>query len=150
MGISNAGLGGIVYAGAALFSKKQAGGMPDKALLVATEDKIHAYKAKFKGRNFVAGDEVAVWDRAGLRIRAAVVDGPDDARDRVAHRGREGVARADRRQGRPGLARVHPGALDLVIHPQKGGRYWYYWLVIIGGTIFVIAALATDMFGTGS
>ena len=44
MGISNAGLGGIVYAGAALFSKKQAGGMPDKALLVATADKIHAYK----------------------------------------------------------------------------------------------------------
>ena len=40
--------------------------------------------------------------------------------------------------------------LDPVIHPQKGGRYWYYWVMIIGGTIFVIAALATDMFGTGS
>lgn len=26
-------------------------------------------------------------------------------------------------------------------------RYWYYWVVIIGGTIFVIAAYATDMFG---
>jgi len=37
-----------------------------------------------------------------------------------------------------------------VIHPQRGGRYWYYWSVIIGGTIFVIVALATDMFGTGS
>jgi len=37
-----------------------------------------------------------------------------------------------------------------VIHPQKGGRYWYYWVVIIGGAIFVIAALATDMFGLGS
>jgi len=36
-----------------------------------------------------------------------------------------------------------------VIHPQKGGRYWYYWVLIVGGTIFVIAALATDMFGTG-
>ena len=68
MGISKGGLGGIAYAGAALFSKKQAGGMPDKALLVATADKIHAYKAKFKGRKWVAGDEVAVWDRAGLRI----------------------------------------------------------------------------------
>jgi hypothetical protein len=37
-----------------------------------------------------------------------------------------------------------------LIHPQKGGRYWYYWAIIVGGTIFVIAAYATDMFGTGS
>ena len=37
-----------------------------------------------------------------------------------------------------------------MIHPQKGGRYWYYWAIIVGGTIFVIAAYATDMFGTGS
>jgi hypothetical protein len=37
-----------------------------------------------------------------------------------------------------------------LIHPQKGGRYWYYWAIIVGGTIFVIAAYATDMFGAGS
>ena len=37
-----------------------------------------------------------------------------------------------------------------MIHPQKGGRDWYYWLVIIGGAIFVVAAYATDMFGMGS
>ena len=38
----------------------------------------------------------------------------------------------------------------MTIHPQRGGRYWYYWAIIIVGTIFVIAALATDMFGLGS
>ena len=46
MGISKGGLGGIVYAGAALVSKKQAGGLPDKALLVATADKMYAFKTK--------------------------------------------------------------------------------------------------------
>ena len=67
MGISHAGLGGLAYAGSALFSKKQAGGLPDKALFVATPTKLHAFKAKIKGRGFKIGDEVAVWDRAGLK-----------------------------------------------------------------------------------
>jgi hypothetical protein len=67
MGISSGGIGAIAYAGSALFSKKQAGGLPDKALLVATPTKVHAFKAKIKGRGFRIGDEVAVWDRAGLR-----------------------------------------------------------------------------------
>jgi len=68
MGISKARLGGIAYAGAALMAKKQAGGLPDKALLVATETKIHAYKTKPKGRTWKVEDEVAVWDRAGLKV----------------------------------------------------------------------------------
>ena len=66
MAISTAGLGGLVYAAAALFSKKKAGGLPDQALLVATPTKVHAYKAGPKGRNWKIGDEVAVWERAGL------------------------------------------------------------------------------------
>jgi len=67
MAVSHAGLGGLVYGAIALFQKKQAGGLPDKALLVATPTKLHAYKVKIKGRGFRAGDEVAIWDRAGLR-----------------------------------------------------------------------------------
>ena len=35
----------------------------------------------------------------------------------------------------------------MTIHPQRGGRYWYYWAIIIGGTLFVIAYFATDGFG---
>jgi hypothetical protein len=67
MGISYGGLGGLAYAASALFSKKQAGGLPDKALFVATPTKVRAFKARVKGRGFRIGDEVAVWDRAGLK-----------------------------------------------------------------------------------
>jgi hypothetical protein len=37
----------------------------------------------------------------------------------------------------------------MAIHTGRSGagRYWYYWVVIVGGTAFVIAAYATDMFG---
>ncbi len=38
----------------------------------------------------------------------------------------------------------------MTIHPQRGGRYWYYWVLIVGGALFVIAALLTDGFGTGA
>jgi hypothetical protein len=67
MGISYGGLGGIAYAASALFSKKKAGGLPERALLVATPTKIRAYKAGVKGRGFKIGDEVAVWERAGVK-----------------------------------------------------------------------------------
>jgi len=68
MGISKARLGAIAYAGAALTSKKQAGGLPERVLLIATQDKLYAYKAKPKGRNWKVEEEVAVWDRAGLKV----------------------------------------------------------------------------------
>lgn len=67
MAVSHAGLGGLVYGAVALFNKKQAGGLPDKTLWVVTPTKVHVYKATIKGRGFRAGDEVAVWDRAGIR-----------------------------------------------------------------------------------
>jgi hypothetical protein len=35
----------------------------------------------------------------------------------------------------------------MTIHPQRGGRYWYYWVLIIGGIAFVIAYYATSGFG---
>jgi hypothetical protein len=70
MAISHAGLGAIAYAGAALLTKKQAGGLPDKTLFVATPTKLHAFKAKVKGRGFKIGNEVAVWDRAALKASA--------------------------------------------------------------------------------
>ena len=67
MGISHAGLGGLAYAGASLFHRGKAGGLPDKTLFVATPTKLHAFKARIKGRGFKIGDEVAAWDRAALR-----------------------------------------------------------------------------------
>lgn len=38
----------------------------------------------------------------------------------------------------------------MTIHKQPGGRYWYYGVLLIGGTIFVIAYYATDGFGLGT
>jgi hypothetical protein len=35
----------------------------------------------------------------------------------------------------------------MTIHRSRFGTYWYYWVIIIGGIVFVIAAYATDMFG---
>ena len=72
MGVSHAGLGGIAYAASALFSKKQAGGLPDKTMFVVTPSKLHAFKAKIKGRGWRIGDEVAVWDRAAIQASTEV------------------------------------------------------------------------------
>ncbi|MEK6278091.1 MAG: hypothetical protein AABM29_08770 [Actinomycetota bacterium] len=66
MAISKAG-GGLAYAAHALFRKKQAGGLPDKVMLVVTPTKLYGFKWKFKGRNYRIQDEVAVWDRASLK-----------------------------------------------------------------------------------
>lgn len=35
----------------------------------------------------------------------------------------------------------------MAIHRRRGGRYWYYWIVIIGGLAFAIVCYATDGFG---
>jgi hypothetical protein len=59
--------GGIVYAGIKLLNKKKAGGLPDKVMLAVTPDKVYAYKLKI-GRDYKLGEEVAVWDRGGLKI----------------------------------------------------------------------------------
>lgn len=69
--IASKGLGGLAYAGVGLVRKKKAGGLPQQALLVLTPDRLHAfkYKTKYSKRQarYEIGDEVAVWDRAGVR-----------------------------------------------------------------------------------
>jgi hypothetical protein len=37
----------------------------------------------------------------------------------------------------------------MAIHRQRGGGYWYYWLIVLGGTVFAIAYFASDGFGLG-
>jgi hypothetical protein len=66
---SKAQMGGIVYAGIKMLRKKQAGGLPDKVMLVVTPNKIHAFKLRV-GREHKLGDEVATWDRAGVKVSA--------------------------------------------------------------------------------
>ena len=59
--------GGLVYAGIKLLNKKKAGGLPDKVMLAVTAGKVYAYKLKI-GRDYKLGDEVAAWDRGGLKV----------------------------------------------------------------------------------
>ena len=66
MAISKGGIGALAYGASSLFSKKQAGGLPDKVMLALTPTKLHAFKLKIRGRSWAAGDEVGAWERAGL------------------------------------------------------------------------------------
>jgi hypothetical protein len=66
---SKAQMGGLVYAGIKMLRKKQAGGLPEKVMLAVTPNKIHAFKLRV-GRDYKLGDEVAVWERAGVKISA--------------------------------------------------------------------------------
>jgi hypothetical protein len=65
--ISKGQLGGLVYAANSLRNKRKAGGLPQQAFLVVTPTKLHAFKYKMRGRGFTLKEEVAVWDRPGLR-----------------------------------------------------------------------------------
>jgi hypothetical protein len=64
--ISKAG-GGIAYAAHSLIRKKQAGGLPNQLMLVVTPSKLYGFKWKMRGRKYKIKEEVAVWERAGLR-----------------------------------------------------------------------------------
>lgn len=68
--ISKLQLGGIAYAGSKLLSKKKAGGLPDRLMLVVTPTKLYAFKYGMRGSNYKLKDEAAVWERAGLRVSA--------------------------------------------------------------------------------
>jgi hypothetical protein len=64
---SKAQLGGAVYAGIKMLRKKKAGGLPDKVMLAVTPEKLYAFKLNV-GRNYKLGDEVGLWERAGLKV----------------------------------------------------------------------------------
>ena len=65
--LSKAG-GGIPYAIGSLFQKKRAGGLPQRVFLAVTPTRLHAFRWKMKGRGYALQKEVAVWERAGLRV----------------------------------------------------------------------------------
>lgn len=67
---SKAQLGGLVYGGIKMLRKKKAGGLPDKVILVVTPTRIRAFKLGFRGRDYKLGDEVAAWERNGLKADA--------------------------------------------------------------------------------
>ena len=65
---SKAQLGGLIYAGIKLLNKKKAGGLPERVMLAVTPAKIYAFKLGFKSRDYKIDDEVAVWERPGLKV----------------------------------------------------------------------------------
>lgn len=67
---SKAQLGGLVYGGIKMLRKKKAGGLPDKVMLAVTPNRVRAFKLGFRGRDHKLGDEVATWDREGLKASA--------------------------------------------------------------------------------
>ena len=69
---SKAQLGAAVYAGIKLFNKKRAGGLPERVILAVTPTKLYAYSWAFKHRDYKIQEEVAVWERAGLKISTDV------------------------------------------------------------------------------
>jgi len=60
--------GGLVYGALALGKKKKAGGLPQQVLVAVTPDNVYAFKCKIGRKGYTAGDEVAVWQRNGLRF----------------------------------------------------------------------------------
>ena len=67
-GISKLQVGALAYGAAALRGKQKAGGLPGSFLLAVTPKGLHAFKYKMKRNGVEAKEEVAAWDRAGLKV----------------------------------------------------------------------------------
>jgi hypothetical protein len=66
--ISKARGGALAYGAAHLMGKKKAGGLPESFLLAVTPDSLHAFKYKMKRSSAEVKEEVAAWDREGLKV----------------------------------------------------------------------------------
>ena len=67
MGISKLQVGALAYGAAHMLGKKKAGGLPGQFLLAVTPSKLHAFSYKAKRNGVDVKEEVASWDRAGIK-----------------------------------------------------------------------------------
>ena len=67
-GISKLQVGALAYGAAAMRGKQKAGGLPGSFLLAVTPKGLHAFKYKMKRNGVDVKEEVAAWDRAGLKV----------------------------------------------------------------------------------
>ena len=65
--ISKTQAGALAYGAAHLMGKAKAGGLPGQFLLAVTPKGLHAFKYKMKRKGPEAKEEVAAWDRSGLK-----------------------------------------------------------------------------------
>ena len=70
-GISKLQVGALAYGAAHALGKKPAGGLPSSFLLAVTPKGLHAFKYKKKRNGVEAKEEVAAWDRKGLKVSTA-------------------------------------------------------------------------------
>ena len=68
--ISKTQAGALAYGAAHLMGKARAGGLPGQFLLAVTPSGLHAFKYKMKRKGPEAKEEVAAWDRKGLKAGA--------------------------------------------------------------------------------
>ena len=69
-GISKLQVGALAYGAASMAGKKKAGGLPGSFLLAVTPKGLHAFKYKQKRNGIEAKEEVAAWEREGLKVEA--------------------------------------------------------------------------------
>lgn len=69
-GISKLQVGALAYGAAGMMGKKRAGGLPSSFLLAVTPKGLHAFKYKQKRNGIDAKEEVAAWEREGLKVEA--------------------------------------------------------------------------------
>ena len=51
-----------------LIGKRKAGGLPAHFILAVTDDRVYAFGYKARRHGIQVGDELAVWNRAGIRV----------------------------------------------------------------------------------
>ena len=66
--ISKLQAGAAIYGAASKLGRARAGGLPSSFLLAVTPTKLHAFKYKMKRNGVEMKEEVAAWDRAGLKV----------------------------------------------------------------------------------
>ena len=66
--ISKTQAGALAYGAASMMGRKRAGGLPGSFLLAVTPKTVHAFKYKMKRKGVDAKEEVAAWDRSGLKV----------------------------------------------------------------------------------
>ena len=69
MAISKLQVGALAYGAASMLGKKKAGGLPGQFMLAVTPSALHAFKYKAKRNGVEIKEEVASWDRTGIKAK---------------------------------------------------------------------------------
>jgi hypothetical protein len=79
--------------------KRKAGGLPAHFILAVTADRIYAFSYKARRHGIQVGDELAVWQRSGIRVSAEetamtvrlTIESPSDGSKMVCDTGKAAI-----------------------------------------------------------